>query len=135
MGAFDKEIFVREIMGIMRKCAGDAMEKITRSCYDLGRVSALIESGQLSRYITYNEATRPRNKGGYGRGTVDRWIDEGLLEKIKDGKGNCKVRLDRLRLAELDAKANRASWFACHETKESGNREKAAGFSPSSAKA
>ena len=118
MGAFETEMLIREVMGTMRKCAAEAMEKITRSCYDLGRVSALIESGQLSRYVSYSEATKPRSRGGYGRGTVDRWIDEGLIEKIKDGKGNSKVRLDRYRLAELDAHSNRGSWFQTHDTEQ-----------------
>lgn len=108
--------FVRDTMVVMRESAATSMDKITQSCYDLGKITALIESGQLNRYMSYNEATKPRSKGGYGRGTIDRWVDEGLLIKIKDGKGNSKVRFDRLKLAELDAKANRASWFKFHET-------------------
>lgn len=103
--------FIRDTMVVMRETAATSMDKITQSCYDLGKITALIECGQLSRYISYREATKPRERGGYGRGTVDRWVNEGLLQKIKDGKGNSKVRFDRLRLAELDAKANRASWF------------------------
>ncbi len=107
--------FIRETLIVMRESAADSMDKITQRCYDLGRITALIESGQLSRYISYNEATKPRSKGGYGRGTVDRWVNEGLLQKVKDGKNNSKVRFDRLKLAELDAKANRASWFKFHD--------------------
>lgn len=115
METFDLQKLVRETMVLMRESAAKSMDKITQSCYDLGRITALIESGQLNRYMTYSEAVRPRDKGGFGRGTVDRWVAEGLLPKIKDGKGNSKVRFDRLRLAELDAKANRASWFKFHE--------------------
>lgn len=136
MDAFELKLLLREYMGVLRKSAADSMEKITQSCYELGRITALIESGRLSRYVSYNEATRPRSKGGYGRGTVDRWIDEGLIEKIKDGKGNSKVRLDRLRLAQLDSQANRGSWFAFHEpgTEEPNSNRGVASAAPSSAK-
>lgn len=116
MEAIEFKQLIRETMVLMRKSAAESMDKITQSCYDLGKVTALTESGQLSRYISYSEATRPRNKGGYGRGVVDRWVSEGLLEKIKDGSGNSKVRFDRLKLAELDAQSNRASWFKFHDT-------------------
>lgn len=116
--------FIRDAMVVMRESAATSMDKITQTCYDYGRTTALIESGKLNRYMSYNEATRPRNKGGYGRGTVDRWVNEGLLPKIKDGKRNCKVRFDRLKLAELDAKANRASWFKFNNTSAPEKKEK-----------
>lgn len=135
MDAFDLKLLAMEMLRVIKISAADSMKEITRACYDLGRVSALVESGQISRYMSYNEATRPRSKGGYGRGTVDRWISEGLIEKIKDGKGNSKVRLDRLRLAELAANANRGRWFAFHDSENTSELENTDNSSSSSAKA
>lgn len=60
---------------------------IIQSGIELGTVTTLTKLGLLQPYISYKEAA-----GIYGRGTVDRWITEGLIEKIKDGENTSKVR-------------------------------------------
>lgn len=116
MDGLDFKMLVRETMVIMREAAADSMDRIIQSSYDLGKITALVEAGELSPWISYNEATLPKKEGGLGRKLVDRWVREGLIEKIKDGPRNSGTRFDRIKLATLAAKSNRASWFAFNNT-------------------
>ena len=71
---------------------------------------AMVQVEKLPPYMSLTEAYRL-----YGQGTVDRWVDEGLIEKIKDGTRNSKVRLHRESLAIIAATNNIASWSDNHE--------------------
>lgn len=51
----------------------------------------------------------------YGRATVDRWADEGLIEIIKDGPRNNKCRVNREKIELVAATSNRASYYEHHE--------------------
>ena len=51
----------------------------------------------------------------FGRGTVDRWAAEGLIEIIKDGTRNSKCRVLAERIELVASQSNRASWFDKHE--------------------
>ena len=51
----------------------------------------------------------------FGRGTVDRWAAEGLIEIIKDGTRNSKCRVLAERIELVASQSNRASWFDNHE--------------------
>ena len=64
----------------------------------------------IKPYLSMNEAYKK-----YGRGTVDRWIAEGLINPIKDGTGTSKRRIERKQIELLAAMSNRSSWFENHE--------------------
>ena len=69
-----------------------------------------VECGLLKPYLTITQAYKR-----YGRGTVDRWAAEGLIEIIKDGTRNSKCRIKRFQIELVAATQNRASWFDNHE--------------------
>ena len=69
-----------------------------------------VECGLLKPYLTITQAYKR-----YGRGTVDRWAAEGLIEIIKDGTRNSKCRIKRSQIELVAATQNRASWFDNHE--------------------
>lgn len=68
---------------------------------ELGARKALEMAGILSTTIRLTDANRL-----YGRRTVKRWIDEGLINPIKDGSATSAVRLER---SEVDAAAKMAN--------------------------
>ena len=70
----------------------------------------MVEFGDLRPYMSLKEAYDK-----YGRGTVDRWIDEKLITRIKDGTGTSKVRISRAEIRSVADTSNRASWFEHHE--------------------
>ena len=88
----------------------DALREIIQKGIKLGTEATLQRLGLIKPFMSYSEAIE-----AYGRGTVDRWVSEGLIEKIKDGTGSCKTRLDRERLQELSFISNRRSWFKHHK--------------------
>lgn len=51
----------------------------------------------------------------FGRGTVDRWAAEGVIEILKDGTRNSKCRVLAERIELVASQSNRASWFDNHE--------------------
>ena len=69
-----------------------------------------VECGLLKPYLTITQAYKR-----YGRGTVDRWAAEGLIEIIKDGTRNSKCRVLAERIELVASQSNRASWFDNHE--------------------
>lgn len=89
------------------------LAEIIQKGIEVGTVATLVKLGQIKPYMSYNEAT-----AAVGRGLIDRWVSEGLLEKVKDGEKNSKVRFDRLRVMTLMATSNRMSWFRYHKKEE-----------------
>lgn len=83
-----------------------ALAEIIEKGIELGTVATLTRVGLLQPYLSYTEACAIA-----GRGNIDRWVREGLLEKIKDGEKNCKVRFLRERVYVLLTTSNRKSWF------------------------
>ena len=83
-----------------------ALAEILEKGIELGTVATLARVGLIQPYMSYSEAVRVA-----GRGQIDRWVSEGLLEKIKDGERNSKVRFLRERVYVLLATSNRKSWF------------------------
>lgn len=66
----------------------------------------LVRLGLIKPFISLNEAYRT-----YGKGTVERWCREGLIQKIKDGDGNSPVRINRTEIQSVSATSNRAEWY------------------------
>ena len=75
-----------------------------------GTSNALAESGQLPDQISKAEAYRL-----YGRGSVDRWISEGLIKPPAPiGKISSKC-LDRKKLEAIAASSNRITYLPTAE--------------------
>jgi hypothetical protein len=85
------------------------LQQMLTDAAEAGARNALIESGHLSPTISKAEAGRL-----YGRGTVDRWIAEGLVPVIKDGTNSSKIRIDRALIKQVANTSNRASWYNHH---------------------
>lgn len=81
-----------------------------QAAFEAGFNRCAMECGLLKPYLSLNQAYKK-----YGRGTVDRWIDEGLIKSIKDGTGTSKRRIGRAEIEEVAFTSNRASWFEHHE--------------------
>lgn len=82
-----------------------------QAAYAAGFKKAVAECGMLRPYISLKQAYRM-----YGQGTVERWADEGLIVKIKDGPGSSRVRIDRQQIELVAGESNRCSWYENHET-------------------
>ena len=72
------------------------IQNLMADANETGAMRALIETGNLKPFLSKSEADRQ-----YGRGTVDRWIKEGLITPGKDGGASSKIRLDRMQLRYL----------------------------------
>lgn len=70
----------------------------------------LLELGLVKTFLSKTEAYKL-----YGRGTVERWISEGLIKPHKDGSDSSKVRLERMRLEALSASSNRTTYLPTNE--------------------
>jgi len=68
--------------------------------------AVLAKLGIVKPYISLNEAYKT-----YGEGTVDRWVRQGLIHKIKDGEGNSPVRISRIEIESAAQTSNRAEWY------------------------
>lgn len=66
----------------------------------------LIAVGKLSPFISQSEAYRI-----YGQGVVRKWVSDRVVEKIKDGEGNSKVRYSRTHLEAAAKASNRVLHF------------------------
>ena len=73
---------------------------------ELTTQAVLSKLGLLKPYLSLREAYET-----YGEGTVDRWLREGLIHKIKDGEGNSPVRISRLEIEATAQTSNRAEWY------------------------
>lgn len=77
-----------------------------RSAYSAGYTKCLEEFGKVKPYLSLKQAFDL-----YGRGTVERWIDEGLVDVVKDGVKNSKCRINREQIELVANAGNRSSWF------------------------
>lgn len=77
---------------------------------ELGAQRALAKAGCLKPYLKLREAYRI-----YGEGTVDRWIEEGLVDEIKDGDRNSSVRIDRIQIEAVAKTCNRTTYLSKNE--------------------
>lgn len=80
--------------------------KALEAAAKVATVQALVSVGYLKPYISLRESYRL-----YGEGTINRWIKEGVIEKIKDGEGNSKIRISRVQLEAAAETQNRAEWY------------------------
>lgn len=80
--------------------------KALEAAAKVATVQALVSVGCLKPYISLRESYRL-----YGEGTINRWIKEGVIEKIKDGEGNSKIRISRVQLEAAAQTQNRAEWY------------------------
>lgn len=80
------------------------------AAYAAGYRMARAELADDTKYYTLTQCYRK-----FGRGTVDRWATEGLIEIIKDGTRNSKCRVLAERIELVASQSNRASWFDKHE--------------------
>lgn len=69
-----------------------------------------VECGLRKPYLSLNQCYKR-----WGRKTVNRWADEGLITIIKDGTGTSKCRVLRERIELVASMSNRASYYEHHE--------------------
>jgi len=81
-------------------------KKTIQTVTELTTYAVLTKLGLLQPYLSLNEAYKM-----YGEGTVDRWVREGLIHKIKDGDGNSPVRINRVEIESVAQTSNRAEWY------------------------
>lgn len=79
-------------------CLADAAE--------LGAKRALQEAGIMRTFLKLTEAYRL-----YGRGVVDRWLQEGLITGVKDGNHTSTVRIERNQIELVAKTANRITYL------------------------
>lgn len=82
---------------------------------DQAETAALAMAIQLDVVTPYLSQRQAYDK--YGSSIVDRWIEEGLVKKIKDGPANTKVRISRLELECAARASNRPSYFSLRDFK------------------
>lgn len=80
------------------------------AAYAEGYRKAREDMGKAPKYYSLSDCYRK-----FGRGVVDRWAREQLIEIIKDGNGNSKCRIEADRIETVAAASNRASWHEHHE--------------------
>ena len=73
---------------------------------EIGAKKALEQAGLMKPYIKLREAQRL-----YGEAIVKRWINEGLINTIKDGQRNSSVRIDRIQIEAVAKTSNRSEFF------------------------
>jgi len=76
--------------------------KLLSKAFEIGYTKAVVDYGDLKPQMSKNEAYQR-----YGRKTVDRWINEGLIKLVQDGKNSSRMRLDRIQLEIIAATSNR----------------------------
>ncbi|WP_316786573.1 hypothetical protein [Pedobacter frigiditerrae] len=76
----------------------------------MGTTKALAECGQLADQISKAEAYRL-----YGRGSVDRWISEGLIKPSATIGKNPSKCLDREKVEAVAASSNRKTYLPVAE--------------------
>lgn len=77
---------------------------------EVGAAKALVEVGNLKPFLKMREAYRQ-----YGEAVVKRWIQEGLINPIKDGDRNANVRINRIELLTVAKASNRATYLTTEE--------------------
>jgi hypothetical protein len=76
-------------------------------------VQALVSAGVLSPYMSLREC-----QDMHGVGTVNNWLRQGIIHRIKDGEGNTKVRISRVEVETAVCTNNRAVWYIDQYVKE-----------------
>ncbi len=71
--------------------------KFLQAAAELGAKNALEKTGAIKPYLSKNECYRI-----FGRGRVDKWINDGVLKIRQDSAVNSKIRISR---AEIEALA------------------------------
>lgn len=79
---------------------------------ELGARKALEEVGMIKPYLKLREAQRL-----YGISIVNRWIQEGLINTIKDGTRNASVRINRIQIETVAKTCNRSNYLTTEERK------------------
>lgn len=77
-----------------------------KSAYSAGFRKCMELNGDIKPFLSLKQAHEM-----YGRKTVERWINEGLVDLIKDGPNNCKCRINREQIEMVANASNRNSWF------------------------
>lgn len=72
--------------------------------------ATLVELGLLKPFLTKAQAYK-----SYGRGTVDRWIGEGLVKIIKDGDSSSSIRINRMEIEGVAMASNRTTYLPTNE--------------------
>lgn len=90
------------------------LSHLMKEAAEYGIKAALVETGQISPYLSKMQAYKL-----YGRGLVNRWVKEGLVKPTRDGAGS-KWRYDRREL-ELVARTNNVATFLTNK-KDNENR-------------
>lgn len=80
---------------------------------ELGAKKALQEVGLIKPYLKLRQAQRL-----FGESIVNRWIQEGLVDTIKDGNRNASVRINRIQIEVVAKTCNRASYLTVDERKQ-----------------
>lgn len=81
-----------------------------QAAYEAGFKRCAEELELLKPYLSLNRCYKR-----WGRKTVDRWADEGLITVIKDGTGTSKCRVLREQIELVASRSNRSSWYEHHE--------------------
>lgn len=79
---------------------------------ELGAKKALEQVGLIKPYLKLREAQRM-----YGGSIVNRWIQEGLINIIKDGQRNASVRINRIEIETVSKTCNRSNYLTTEERK------------------
>lgn len=86
------------------------LQNLLQAASEIAVEKALMQLGMLKPFLSKTEAYNQ-----YGRGTVDRWIQEGLVKVNKDGNNSSKVRIDRIQLEILSKASNRTTYLPTNE--------------------
>jgi len=89
------------------------LRRLLTDAVELGAKKALQEAGLLKPYLKKSEAYRL-----YGRGIVDRWIEEGLIKIRKDGDQSATWRLDRIELEIVAKSLNRHTYLTVEDRRK-----------------
>jgi len=88
------------------------LNKMLTDASELAAEKVIIKMGLGKPFISQNQAWKV-----YGRRTVERWIEEGLIEPTKDGTSTSNIRLDRMQLETLSKTSNRHTYLSVAERK------------------
>lgn len=81
-----------------------------QATYEAGFNKCAETLGLLKPYLSLNQCYKR-----WGRKTVERWADEGLITIEKDGTKNSRCRILREKIELVASMSNRASWYEHHE--------------------
>lgn len=69
---------------------------LLRDAAEMGAKLVLARTGKIKPYMNKSEAYRL-----YGRKNIERWIDQGLLTRRKDGSQSAAWRIDRIEVETI----------------------------------